>query len=297
MGSDRPNPPATQHRVQFRLRGLLIAVALFSALLAIGSQIGAYAAFFVAAIVCVVAAFVFRQAWVQWLIASVACLALTFLLLPALQGSRYSPSAHCRNNLKQIGLALQMYHTNNGCYPPAYITDDQGRPMHSWRTLILPYLERNDLLLAYRFDEPWDGPNNRRLERPSRGIFQCPSRSDPRDTVDYLAVIGPGTMWPGAESFDNSQIRDDPAKTILLVEVLNSDVDWFEPRDLHVSQLSPHVNPAHGQGISSFHLKGAHVLMADGSVLMLEDGITPENLRALVSPRGGEVFDPGRDQP
>ena len=35
--------------------------------------------------------------------------------------------------------------------------------MHSWRVLLLPYLDQLELYNAYRFDEPWDGPNNRLL--------------------------------------------------------------------------------------------------------------------------------------
>ena len=35
--------------------------------------------------------------------------------------------------------------------------------MHSWRVLLLPYLDRSDLYKAYDFTEPWDGPNNRKL--------------------------------------------------------------------------------------------------------------------------------------
>ena len=47
------------------------------------------------------------------------------------------------SNLKQIGLALLNYEQTNGRLPPAAVADKQGKAMHSWRTLILPYLERN----------------------------------------------------------------------------------------------------------------------------------------------------------
>ena len=57
--------------------------------------------------------------------------------------------------------ALQAYHQANGCFPPAYIADKNGKPMHSWRVLILPYLDYDDLYKAYDFSEPWDGPKNK----------------------------------------------------------------------------------------------------------------------------------------
>ena len=69
----------------------------------------------------------------------------------------------CMNNLKQIGLALAEYEAANGRLPPAAVFDKQGKAMHSWRTLILPYLERPDLYQAYNFREPWDGTNNSTL--------------------------------------------------------------------------------------------------------------------------------------
>jgi hypothetical protein len=65
----------------------------------------------------------------------------------------------CSNNLKPIGLALQIYHDQYGSFPPANIVDKDGRPMHSWRVLILPNIEQQKLYEAYNFDEPWDGPN------------------------------------------------------------------------------------------------------------------------------------------
>jgi hypothetical protein len=54
---------------------------------------------------------------------------------------RGGTTAPCINNLKQIGLAMHNYHDAHGCFPPAYIPDENGKPMHSWRVLLLPYLE------------------------------------------------------------------------------------------------------------------------------------------------------------
>src|SRR5262249_42952585 len=71
--------------------------------------------------------------------------------------------SQCKNNLKQIGLAMFNYHDAYGCFPPAYIADADGRPMHSWRVLLLPFLDEAARYRKYRFDEPWDGPNNSEL--------------------------------------------------------------------------------------------------------------------------------------
>src|SRR5262245_2481223 len=51
-----------------------------------------------------------------------------------------SDFSQCGINLKQIGLALEQYRDTYRYFPPAYVADANGRPMHSWRVLILPYL-------------------------------------------------------------------------------------------------------------------------------------------------------------
>ena len=64
------------------------------------------------------------------------------LLLPAVQSAREAARrAQCVNNLKQIGLAMHNYESANGVFPPAAITDKQGKALLSWRVAILPYIE------------------------------------------------------------------------------------------------------------------------------------------------------------
>src|SRR5207244_4506816 len=70
------------------------------------------------------------------------CVAAMCLLPSTRMPREASRRSVCVNNLKQIGLALQNYHDDFGCFPPAYIADENGRPMHSWRVLILPYIEQ-----------------------------------------------------------------------------------------------------------------------------------------------------------
>lgn len=76
------------------------------------------------------------------------------LFLPATRNVR--PAAYrsqCKNNLKQIGLALHNYHDEYQAFPPAYTVDADGKPLHSWRTLILPYMEQKAAVRQDRPDE------------------------------------------------------------------------------------------------------------------------------------------------
>src|SRR5262249_30142494 len=67
------------------------------------------------------------------------------------------------NNLKQIGLAMHNYHDVNGAFPPAAVCDKTGKPMLSWRVLILPYIEQDALYKEFKLDEPWDSEHNKKL--------------------------------------------------------------------------------------------------------------------------------------
>ena len=99
-------------------------------------------------------------------------------------------------------MAVLQYEQDHGCFPPAYIADENGKPMHSWRVLILPYIERRDLYEAYRFDEPWDGPNNRKLHNVTLDLYKCPSDNQHggESNTSYLAVVGPHVAWAGEKA-------------------------------------------------------------------------------------------------
>lgn len=202
--------------------------------------------------------------------------------------------SQCKNNLTQIGLALHNYHDAFNSLPPPYVADAKGRPMHSWRVLILPFLGQEALYNEYRFHEPWDGPHNKLLADKGADLFRCPSDAPENatpagPTTSYVAVIGPQTMWPGDRAVNFRDVTDGLSNTLLVVEARNSGIPWMEPRDFHVSQMAPTINSQSGQGISSNHVGGAHVLMGDGSARLLSDTLSLETIRALLTRDGGEV--------
>lgn len=238
--------------------------------------------------------------WVLFaVLAAVVALPLLFfgailagLLLPAVQSARAAArDAACRHNMRQIAVAIEDYRTVHGHYPPSYVADQNGRPLHSWRVLILPYLERQDLYDQYDFDEPWDGPNNRRLHDRMPDIFACPEvvETGGRTTTNYVVVSGPGAIFDGPRTTSRQEITDDPAQTILLVEMEGANIHWLEPRDLDKQTMTFEVNAANdGHGIFSFHPRGANVVFADLHVGTLEGWISPEEVEMMVTRSGGE---------
>ena len=87
---------------------------------------------------------------------------VVLFVLPTISASREAGRRmSCANNLKQIAAAVLSYHEAYGCFPPACLCDENGKPMHSWRVLILPFMDRDDVYKKYSFKERWNGPNNR----------------------------------------------------------------------------------------------------------------------------------------
>jgi len=256
-----------------------------------------FAAFCIRAVVRVVNQPQGWQMQLLRLLGAGACLAVVgALFLPATRSAR--PAARrsqCLNNLRQIGLALHNYHQQYDCFPPAIIADSNGQPMHSWRVLLLPYLDQSALYAEYRFDEPWDGPNNSKLADKIVGVYNCPGEDAARNEsvatmTSYVAVVGPETVWPESGAATIGDIKDGTSNTLMIVEVANSGIHWMEPRDLHIVQMAPTINPKSGQGISSPHIGGAQVLMADGTVRFISEQLTAETIRALLTRHGGEVI-------
>ena len=90
------------------------------------------------------------------------------------------------NNLKQIGLAMINYEQANKTFPPAYKADKDGKPLLSWRVLILPYLESNSLYEQFHLDEPWDSAH-KRLIAQMPAVLQASQQHGCRPVEDELS--------------------------------------------------------------------------------------------------------------
>ncbi|HEX8201450.1 MAG TPA: DUF1559 domain-containing protein [Isosphaeraceae bacterium] len=212
------------------------------------------------------------------------------LMIQAVRSAREAARAsQCICNICQIKIALYNYHDAFGSFPPAYVADGQGRPMHSWRVLILPWMEQKALYDQYNFAEPWDGPNNRGLLTMMPNNFACPShRLASSGLTSYAAITGPKTAFPGAGTTKLADIVDGPRDTIMLAEVCNLDIPWTAPRDLDTATMSFRIDDPARPGISSKHPSGPVVVAADTTTWRLPRTIEPETLRAMTTIAGGE---------
>jgi hypothetical protein len=60
-----------------------------------------------------------------------------------------------RNNLQRIAAALKAYSNDHGSYPTPTVTDATGRPLYSWRVLLLPYLGEQGLYEKFVLQTTW----------------------------------------------------------------------------------------------------------------------------------------------
>jgi hypothetical protein len=242
------------------------------------------------------------------IIASLSVLAALAMLLPMIGAPREAARcSQCRMNLRRIGLAMNDYQQKYGCFPPAFVPDENGKPKHSWRVLILPFLGEDDLYKQYRFDEPWNGPHNKGLATQMPVVYSCPTWAHDRvlrvdsSLTSYAMIVGPHAISDGPTARRECDVKDGLENTIIVAECVGARINWLEPRDLDVGKMTFRIaspdDPQKGYlvDISTSH-RGrnqhepavANVLLCDGSVLSLPKDIQPKLVQAMTTIDCGE---------
>lgn len=110
---------------------------------------------------------------------------LAGLLLPAVQKAREAANRiSCANNLKQIGLAMHLYHSTFELLPPSRLSD-----LHcTWAVLILPYLEQDNLYRLWDIPKTYYEQTDPARQTPVK-TFYCPSRRSPSE-APRLSISG-----------------------------------------------------------------------------------------------------------
>ena len=231
---------------------------------------------------------VVNKQFIETRMASVSALGST--LLPAIMAARQAATRmQCTNNIKQIGLALHNYHDAHWVLPPVMTADANGKPLHSWRVLLLPFIEQQALYEQIRLNEPWDSEHNKQFHNRVPSIYQCPSaKGDMTGMTSYSVVVGKECLFnePNAKK-TFAAIADGTSNTIAIVE-RKTPVCWMDPtQEITFEEACKGVNVSAG-GLGSNHTGGMNVGFFDGRVHFISETIAPTVLRALLTCAGGE---------
>ena len=224
---------------------------------------------------------------IELLVSLMIVAVLIVLLWPARPNVPSTPRrSTCKNNLKQIGLALHNYVEIYGALPPAYTVDANGQPLHSWRTLILPFMDQAPLYAKIDLNKPWGDPVNAEARNSMpHSVYQCPSVDAPPGFTTYLAVAGPGCCFQPGQPRPFSEITDGLSNTLLVIEVSKPHaVHWMAPQDADVALIL-----SLGKAAKELpHTGGVHGLLGDGAIRFLRADLPTHTWKGLCTVSGNE---------
>lgn len=203
------------------------------------------------------------------------------LMLPAIQSARMAARrAQASNNIKQIMLAFHNYHAKHSHFPAAAVVGPDGKTKHSWRVALLPFLGQQELYDSYKLDEPWDSPDNLKLQNAMPQVYRDPNSSPDATHTSYVGLVGEGTgLGNGEESVRIRDMKDGTSNTIMVVETTDQ-VAWTSLTDIKYDPEADLPKLGFLPGIFTAGL-------ADGAALVISLK-AEETVRAMITRNGGE---------
>jgi hypothetical protein len=206
------------------------------------------------------------------------------------EAERIDPAAakkKANENLERLAKAVLSYTQNNaGRTPPAAIVNKGGKALLSWRVLILPELGEGALFSQFKLDEPWDGPQNRKLLGRMPVVFTpVLGQTAKRGVTHYQCFVGGGAGFERDRGLIYpASFPDGLSNTIMLVEGADP-VPWAKPADLPHDPAKP-LAKLGGQFADGFH-----VAMWRGEIRFFKKDFDKREMRNVITRAGGEVMD------
>ena len=190
-----------------------------------------------------------------------------------------------QNNLKQIALAFHNHHDAIGYMPNNTYTKD-GKGLLSWRVLILPYIEQDQLYRQFKLDEAWDSENNKPLIAKMPKLY-APIRVKAKEgETFYRGFAGKGALFgpDSGKGLKLSAIVDGTSNTAMVFEAGEATV-WTKPDDLPFDVKKP--LPKLGGLFDGM----CNVALCDGSVRRIKKDADEKELKKLIGYNDGELND------
>lgn len=243
---------------------------------------------------------------------------LVALVLPGVQAARETARrAQCQNNLRQIGVALHVYHDARrqlpiGCVDKRVPISNPGGRQHAWSAELLPRLEESALWQRIDFAAAYDAAINAAAAVVPVTLYVCPSTvrqysgreggivtnpltmNDPSAyrgaAIDYGGIYGAAQTSPSSNGvflYDRtvklSDVTDGTSHTLAVAEdagrgwLMNG--EWINGENIY--DVGGPINRQQDNEIWSDHPGGAMVLWCDGSVELLSEATELSIVRAI----------------
>jgi hypothetical protein len=195
-------------------------------------------------------------------------------------------------SIRQIAAALNSYRREHGSYPTPIVVDKDGKPLYSWRVLILPQLGYHHLYQQFQLAQTWDSPTNMQVTYQMPREFAC--TGDSLDVAlhesNFALLVGGGTLFPPSGPVDISKISDRIDETLLVVETKAGGIKWTAPGDIDASSgvklgTRPMVD------VGGNFADCALAATVDGNPIAIRSTTTGSMIDAMVTPSGREKID------
>lgn len=198
------------------------------------------------------------------------------------------------DNMRKIATAMVDFPGPNGVLRAGLYEPSGKQAGLSWRVAILPALNEETLYQEFKLQEPWDSEHNKKLFARMPAIYASPGKDAKDGHTYYRAFVGkdtvipppppgtggeiaPGVRWP-------FEITDGTSNTALFAEATEP-VIWTKPDEIDIDLQKPFPK------LGSVFPDGFYIAFADSSARFFKHGsLTDDILKAMVTPRGKEVF-------
>lgn len=181
-------------------------------------------------------------------------------------------------NLHNIGVAMQYYADTVGRLPAHAIYDKNGKPLLSWRVLLLPYIQQQALYNEFHLNEPWDSEHNKKLLARMPKVYASPQdeKTLKEHTTYYQGFFGKSAFFEGKQGIRfPADLPDGTSNTFMIVEASKA-VPWTKPEDLPYDPNKP--LPKLGLPGATGFLAG----MCDGSIHFISHKLSEKTLHLLI---------------
>jgi uncharacterized protein DUF1559 len=200
--------------------------------------------------------------------------------------------ARTENGMKQIELSFHNYHSVSDRFPSAATLTPDGKLLQSWETQSIIFLAYTPGPIDAKL--PWDDSRNAPHfkavipEFINESLFGAPVHDENGFGLNHYSANS--HVIQAGRSLRLEDIGDGTAITFLLGETNANFSPWGKPMNVRDPALGINKSPNGFGGPNDAH--GAYMAMCDGSVRFFSEKTSPEVMRALATPNGGEEIDP-----